>query len=330
MRREYVLPESLSMPNFFLVGASKAGTTSLYNYLAQHPQIFMSPIKEPHFLADEVRKENFAEEKREKIEQWEVALRQYLQGTMSARFPSGPVSDWQDYLKLFQPAGDRPAIGEASPCYLWSKTAPGNIAARFPNAKIVMVLRNPAERAFAQHLHTLSFASAPITFREHMETALRSTTRRIGELYPFLEFGLYGEQVERYLNLFARDRIGIFLYEEFQNDPLSLMGSIFRFLGVDETFVPDMSERHMASRIPRSFTVNRFLQQSGIRGVASFVSPGLRRRIRHAFFRPRATMALEPFDRARLVDFYRQDIQKLSILLGRNLSSWLDETTATE
>jgi hypothetical protein len=330
MRRESVPLEPVSMPNFFLVGASKAGTTSLYHYLAQHPQIFMSPIKEPHFLADEVRKENFDEEKREKIERWELALRQYLQGTMAERFPSGPVSDWPDYLTLFQFAGDRPAIGEASPCYLWSKTAPRNIAARFPGAKVVMVLRNPAERAFAQHLHTLSFASAPISFREHMEMALRSTTRQIGELYPFLEFGLYGEQVERYLNLFERDRIRIFLYEEFENDPLSMMRNIFRFLRVDETFVPDMSERHMTSGVPRSFVLRRFLRQSGAWRVASAVPPGLRRMIRPAVLRPRATMTLEPFDRARLVDLYRDDIQKLSTLLGRNLSGWLDGAFAGE
>ena len=91
MSRECAPPQLRITPNFFLVGAAKAGTTSLYNYLAQHPQIFMSPLKEPHFLADEVRKENFDEDKRVKIEQWELAFpRHYLQGNMSERFSSGP------------------------------------------------------------------------------------------------------------------------------------------------------------------------------------------------------------------------------------------------
>jgi hypothetical protein len=317
-------PESQPRPNFFLVGASKAGTTSLYNYLSQHPQIFMSPVKEPHFFADEVRKENFAPENRKKLDRWEAAFRDYLRSPMSTRFPSGPVSDWHDYLKLFQCAGDRPVIGEASPCYLWSRTAPGNIAAQFPDAKIVMVLRNPAERAFAQHLHTLSFATVPISFQEQMDAARRSTRRQIGDLYPFLEFGFYGEQIERYFNLFARDKIAIFLYEEFRSDPLNLIRNIFRFLGVDETFVPDMSERHMTARVPRSFGLNRFLRQSGIRDLAgTLVSPALRGVMSTAVFRPRTAMALDPLDRTRLVDFYRDDIGKLSTLLGKNLSEWL-------
>jgi hypothetical protein len=314
----------MPMPNFFLVGAAKAGTTSLYNYLAQHPQIFMSPVKEPNFLADEVRKENFAPEKQEQLERWEKAFQEYLLGPMSERFPSGPVSDWQDYLSLFRSSAGRPAVGEASPCYLWSKTAPRNIAARFPDAKIVMVLRNPVERAFAQHLHTLSFSDAAISFREHIDAALRSTDPRIGELYPFLEFGLYGDQVERYRGLFPCERLRIFLYEEYQSDPLNLVRNVFEFLGVDETFVPDMSERHMTSRVPRWFGLNRLLRQSAIwQRSERFVSPQLRRIMRPAMFRPRTTMSINTLDRARLVDFYRDDIRKLSSLLGRNLSTWL-------
>ena len=213
----------------------------------------MSPIKEPHFLADEIRSENFAAEMRKKLERWEMAFRKYLRGPMSERFPSGPVSDWHDYLKLFQCAGDRLAIGEASPSYLWSKTAPENIASRFPGAKIIMVLRNPVERAFAQHLHTLSFVKFPLSFRAHMDAALQSTCTQIGELYPFLEFGFYGEQVKRYFDLFPRQRIRVFFYEDYLRDARGLLRNIFHFLGVDEDFEPDLSERHMESRVPRSF-----------------------------------------------------------------------------
>jgi len=312
-------------PNFFLVGAAKAGTTALYNYLGQHPRIFMCPIKEPNFLADEVRAENFSDEARVKIDRWRLAFRDYLTGPVCEKFPSGPVAEWQDYLKLFQCAGDRTAIGEASPCYLWSKTAPHNISQRFPDAKIFMVLRNPIERAFAQHLHTLSFANQPMSFREQMDAALRSSNKQIGELYPFLEFGLYSEQVSRYFALFPRERIRIFFYEDYQRDPRTLLRAIFRFLGVDETFSPDLSERHMESRVPRSFGINRLLRQSGIWQAATRLSPrGLRKMVRPAVFRPRATMALDPADRARLADFYRSDVGRLSTLLDRDLSGWLD------
>jgi hypothetical protein len=312
-------------PNFFLVGAAKAGTTSLYHYLSQHPQVFMSPIKEPHFLADEVRKENFDDELQPKLEQWEQAFATYLQGPVSDRFSSGPVSRWEDYLQLFQCAQDRPAIGEASPCYLWSKTAPVNIAARFPDAKIIMVLRNPIERAFAQHLHTLTFAGRPLSFREHVDMALRSTRHRIGELYPFLEFGFYNQQLQRYYTQFPRDRIRIFLYEEYLSDPHALFRGIFRFLGVDETFTPNLSVRYMESRIPRSFALNRVLRGSGLwHSAKHWVPPGLRRALRPALFRPRNTLQLNSSDRRFLADFYRADIIALSALIERDLSAWLE------
>jgi Sulfotransferase family len=323
--QESALPESCPKPNFFLVGAAKAGTTSLYNYLSQHPQIFMSPIKEPHFLADEVRLENFTAEVQDQLERWEVALREYLRGPMSERFPSGPVADWQDYLKLFQYAGTRPAIGEASPCYLWSQTAPQNIAARFPDAKLIMVLRNPVERAFAQHLHTLSVLKCAISFREHMDAALGSTSRQIGELYPFLEFGLYSEQVKRYFGLFPREKTCVLFYENYLRDPMGLLREIFRFLGVDESFAPDLSARHMESRVPRWFGLNRVLRQSGIWASAKrLIPPDLRRRLRPVIFRPRTNLELNLIDRSRLVDFYRADVEKLSALLKKDLSAWLD------
>ena len=310
---------SVGRPNFFLVGASKAGTTSLYRYLAQHPQIYMSPMKEPHFLADEVRPENFAPETRPKIAQWQADFEAYVRGPMTARFPSGPVARWEDYLRLFAGAGNRPAIGEASPCYLWSPTAPRNIAARFPDARIVMVLRDPAERAFAQHLHTLSVVKAAMSFREHMDAALGSTAKQIGELYPFLEFGFYGEQLRRYLDVFPRDRVLVLYYEDYQRNPLELLGNIFRFLGVEKGFAPDVRERHMESRVPRSFLLNRLLRKPAGR----LLSSGLRRALRGTAFRPRATMALAPEDRARLVELYRDSIVQLQEMVNRDLSAWL-------
>jgi len=311
-------------PNFFLVGASKSGTTSLYNYLAQHPQIYMSPIKEPNFFADEVRSENFSDELQSKIRHWEGELKTYLNGPRTERFPSGPVSDWQDYLKLFAPAGPHAARGEASPCYLWSKTAPANIAARCPDARIVMILRNPIERAFAQHLHTLSAVSRPLTFREHIEAALQPNQRKIGELYPFLEFGMYGEQVERYLRTFPRDRILILFYEDFTTNPRTVLQTIFGFLAVDQTFAPDLSARHMTARVPRSFFVIRLLKRTGIWAAGGRLVPVTsRRKMFSVLFRRRATMRPDAREIVRLRDFYRSDIERLSELIGIDLSRWL-------
>ena len=324
-----IIPESpppiRHTPNFFLVGAPKAGSTSLNHYLDQHPQIYMSPIKEPHYFADEIRPDNFDDEMRPLAEPGLAALREYLQGPASAKFSGGPVTEWRDYLKLFQHVNGETAIGEASVCYLWSKTAAGNIAAQFPEAKILMVLRDPVERTFSQYRHMLSTAKSYVSFREEVDASLRATSTRLGRLYPFLEFSLYYEQVKRYFALFPREQVRIYFYEEYLRNPLALLQDVFRFLSVEQSFVPDFSQKYLPARVQRSYILNRALRWLGMWQRMSDLSPSvLRRRLQRVAFRPGNALALVPADRARLVDFYRDDIRNLSSLLNRDLSHWLD------
>src|ERR1700751_3282597 len=152
MRRMKAAP----VPNFFIVGTGKAGTTSLYHYLKQHPQIYMSPIKEPCYFASEIRLENFGPELLAMATRDAPALRNYLDGPMREKRFGGIVTCWEDYLRLFRQAQAEKGIGEASVCYLWSKTAARNIAAQIPDARILMILRDPAERAFSQYLPLLT------------------------------------------------------------------------------------------------------------------------------------------------------------------------------
>ncbi len=292
-------------PNFFLVGAPKAGTTSLFQYLGQHRDIYISPVKEPNYFANEIRFEYLTEE---------------FQRMDLANPGTGPISEWTKYLNLFQGASGQTALGEASVCYLWSKTAPGNIAAAFPDARIIMVLRDPVERAFSQYLHMLTYASAPTSFREHFEAGLSSKSRRIGKLYPFLEFGLYYEQVKRYFALFPREQVRIYFYEDYLRSPLALIQDVFRFLSVDPGFEPDLSMRHTIPLVPRSF----FLKRLGLwESVKNLIPPAVRRRLRRVAFRPRRALVVEPGDRAQLLEYYREDIQNLARLLDRDLAAWL-------
>ena len=310
-------------PNLFLVGASKAGTTSIHHYLNQHPDVFMSPIKEPHFLADEVRPDNFCEEMRLRIEARSAALREFLDGPACEPFSGGPVTSWEDYQKLFKCAGESRVIGESSPCYLWSRSAPANISARFPTAKIAMILRNPVERAFAQYAHMLMFAAAPVSFREHVEQALESKDTRISELYPFLEFGAYSEQVTRYLALFPPENVRVFFYEDLTNAPDLLLRQMFRFLEVSDDFSVNMSKRHMRALVPRSFALNNVLRATGLWDAARLLPEGFRDRVKGRLYRKRDAMKLFPADREWLVDYYREDVIALGTLLKRDLSAWL-------
>jgi len=207
-----VVPEvTNSVPSFFIAGAPKTGTTSLYHYLNQHPEIYMSPVKEPCYFASEVRLQHFSREFESHAKSSNRRLSKYLEGPMAGVDPGGIVSNWEDYLKLFKNVAGEKAIGEASVCYLWSPTAASNIRARIPEAKILMILRDPAERAFSQYMQYAANGLVRRAFREQDESSAHNTRHEFNPLYPFLEYGQYYEQVKTYLDLFPRANVRIYI-----------------------------------------------------------------------------------------------------------------------
>jgi hypothetical protein len=272
-----------TLPNFFIAGAPKSGTTSLYHYLGQHPEIYMSPIKEPNYFASEVRLGQFSEHLRPRAERDLAPLRAYLNGPMREKRFGSLISEWPDYLRLFRKAQGQKAIGEASVCYLWSESAAANIHRSIPDAKIILVLRNPVEMAFSMYLHTLRSGAIQGSFREAIELGLQQRGGRLAVLHPFLDMGFYHQQLSRYTEVFPKNQLRIYWYEEYQAKAAPMLADMFRFLEVDPAFSPDMSKRYL----------------EGVPDVA-----------------------LDPADRAFLIDFYRDDIGKLADLLKRDLSSW--------
>jgi hypothetical protein len=312
-----------ALPNFFVVGVLKAGSTSLYHYLKQHPQIYMSPVKEPSYFAGELRPENFGEELRRGAKRADKALRKYLDGPMISQ-GFGLVTEWADYLKLFRNVNGQTAIGEASASYLWSPSAVRNIAAKFGAAKIAMILRDPAARAFSQYLYYQGIEPDGKSFREYVHAALRNRETVLGRLYPFLEFGLYYQQVRRYLEAFPRENVRIYLYEDYRRDAPALLRDLFGFLSVDDTFAPDMSGKYLEPRVARFPAAFRIMKRSGVWLAIRNAPPrSVRGRLRPLVFQPRTALAVNPADRAYLIDYYRDDILRLSGLLNRDLSDWL-------
>lgn len=310
------------LPNFFIVGAPKAGTTSLYHYLDQHPQVYMSPIKEPHFFAEEIREENFEPKLRSSIARDTRNLRKFLSCPMRQKRFGGIITDWDDYLRLFAEANNESALGEASVCYLWSPTAPEQIAERIPDAKILVMLRDPAERAFSQYLHGVGNGTIRWTFREHIRLNLRHRSGQFCVYYPFLEFGFYSEQLDSYLKRFGSN-VWVGFHEDFKSRPLETYQNICTFLGVTKDFFPSMDSRHLEAQVPRLSSI-AWLKRSGFwQATAKTTPPRVRPLIRRALVRTRGRTRIDPADRLYLRDFYREDINKLATLLGRNLDSWL-------
>ena len=310
------------MPNFFVVGAPKAGTTSLYHYLDQHPDVYMSPIKEPNYFANEIRPELFSDEMRPAVDADQCDLQRYLHGPMMEKRFGGIVTDWDDYLRLFQNVKGEKAIGEASVCYLWSKTAAANIQARIPHAKILMILRDPVDRMFSQYLQMVTEGRIRVKFREHVEAALHCHDVKVRG--ASLEFGLFTEDVKRYLDRFPGANVQIHLYEDYRKQQAQVLAETFRFLGVDSSFVPDTSWSHLQPRVPRSLVIGQLLKKTGVWQRGAQLSPMfVRPFLQKLAVKPRGALKVSPEDRRFLQNYYRDDILRLERLLDRDLSAWL-------
>lgn len=296
-------------PNFFVAGAPRAGTTALYEFLQQHPDIFMSPLKEPAFFC-------------------------------AATPPPWAVRDLDKYLALFAGAGGRRAIGEASTGYFGSEESPGLIRARYPEARIILMLRNPVDRAYS--LYRLN-CSLGVDRMNSFEQALAVEDDRLGSTrfkrnnpyfwaaYMYFRSGLTATQLARWQQTFPPEQLKIILFDDFQKGALDTTREVYRFLGVDPSFTPDVRVVH-ASAYPlwplAHYVVSRAAERFAPR------APGepptvLRRCFRSAFvlnLRAGAKLRakrVKQSTRRELLKRYRDDIEQTGVLLGRDLSGWL-------
>jgi hypothetical protein len=304
------------LPNFFVAGAPNAGTTSLYSYLAQHPAVYMSPIKEPTFFgAADLLLRPRVRARRERVRR---DVQAYLAGGAApgARYW---VLDWEHYVELFRNAREETAIGEASVSYLWLPSAARAIRERIPEARLIFILRDPADRLFTRYLATPR-REARGTFREQFHAAL--DTRDAWALN--VNVGHYGTHLQRFFDAFPHERIRVHLYEDYRADARAVVRDLFAFLGVDPHHPVDLSRRHhetMLPRFPRLDTVRRRLL--GDASPARWLPEWARRPLRRAYRRPAAEITMTAVDRSMVVDYYRDEILRTSALIGRDLSAWL-------
>jgi hypothetical protein len=284
-------------PDFFLIGACRSGTSALFEVLQQHPGVFVPRVKEPHFFFSAQERTALARPQRRDLRGW---------GFQS------PISDPHQYLALFAGAGEHQAVGEASTGYLGSPVAARRIRDSLPDAKLVAILRDPVERAHSHYWFDVmwDFEPAP-TFEQSL---VREDTQRNGCL-PLLHFrhGLYHAHLSVYFELFPREQIRVYLYEDWRDSPGELLRDLFGFLGVDRGFTPSVRARNV-TRAPRSRRLRRLALSGSLPGLARFDA-------RHNLG-PLPPMRGET--RGWLRARYREDIEQLQALIGRDLSHWLE------
>lgn len=270
-------------PNLFVVGAAKAGTTSLWRYLGQHPEIFMSPVKEPDYFT-----------------------------TRSVPTEAETVA----YLDLFAEAGDARLRGEASPGYLADRTAPRAIKRATTKARIVISLREPIERTHSAYLSLVNDGVELRSFAEAVRDDIAG--QRVEGTPRYVKPTLYATGVKRYLDRFGERRVHVMFFEDLAADAAGCMREVYEFLGVDPAFAEQLRAKPQNQfRRPRNTTTAWLLRA---RRLGRHVVPRrLHSPVADALTQPARKPGLEPEAVAMLHDVYEPEVTALRALLDRPL-----------
>ena len=307
----------MRLPNFLVIGAPRSGTTMLHYSLGQHPEIFVSPNKEPNFFlfdGADVRPSGLSKSEFESVKH------------RSAR-------TLEAYAALFEGATERHlAVGESSPTYLMSPEVAPRIKARLPEVKLVAILRQPVDQALSLYMVRQGGSVAGTGLTEDFVAAM--TAEGAGSDGPrdglaIVEYGLYHRHLAAFYEQFERSQIKVTLLEDLQRDSGRAFAELFSFLGVDEGFRPEL-QRYNETGAARSATLHRLLYgshrlkgwlRSSLPQSAAYHLARLQHRLRSANLS--RAQALPPALRPELTArFYADDIGALEDLLGRDLSIW--------
>jgi len=286
------------LPNFIIVGAPKAGTTSLYHYLSEHPDVFMSEPKEVNFFS------------REEIE---------AQGLYYADFKA---KDIDAYQRLFDGVKNQQAVGEGSVSYLYYPKTAEKIKSALPDVKIIILLREPVARAFSHYLMDLSLGLVEMSFEDIVSR--KSMDKHAVLFYQqYVELGLYYEQVKRYLDVFGKEQVKIYLQEDLRYHSDDVILDLYDFLGIDNAYKPDTERQHNTFSMPKNNMMRSLYTSDFMRALVRKILPDtLKSMMKGLVFDPKAKPELALESKAQLQRLYAKDIAKLEGLIARDLSAW--------
>ena len=293
------------LPNLLIVGAAKSGTTSLHNYLDQHPDIFMSKHKEPHFLINN-----------------EIG---------NSRIPNG-ISDINEYSNLFVAGSNAKYRGESSAMYLqFPDIVIENIKRNLANdVKIIIMLRNPIDRAFSGYHHVKRYnIDENLSFEDAIEKSEKRYFKNtnITPASRYIHIGMYFDFVNKFFAHFG-NKVHIIIYDDFIENTKNELDKIFNFLDVKKSKI-DTEKQYMTGgwKWKNSFQRKIFMKQNVLKRVLKIILPNkyFRLKIRNLFLRffTKPTEKMNDDTRIKLKNIYKKDVSKLSDLLNRDLNYWM-------
>ncbi|MBK9731739.1 MAG: sulfotransferase [Chitinophagaceae bacterium] len=309
------------LPNFFVVGAAKSGTTSLYEYMKMHPQIYMAPIKETHHFSTDIDNTKFRPNYARSLNK---DLSKFLETDMKEGIFHAFVKDADQYAKLFKNVKDEKAVGEITNSYLYSHEAAKNIFKKFPDAKVIMMLRNPVDRAFSHYLMDLRIGYETDDFMTALKKDMARDPKGWGISNLYVEIGMYAEQVKRFIEIFPERQRRIYLFDDFKKDAGAVVKDMFSFLGVDPNVHIDYSQKFNPSFIPRNKLIGKLNTQKKVKDWLKGILPkSVKSKFKKTFYTDKDLPKITAVERKFLVNIFRDDVMKLGKLLGRDLSGWV-------
>ena len=284
--------------DFFIVGAPKAGTTSLYHYLSEHPQIEMSSQKEPDYFSDKAINE---------------------QGMY---YGKNRVNTLDKYESLFVQK-ESVVYGEASVSYLFYDNVAEDIKKYNPNAKIIIMLRNPIERAFSHYLMDYRLGLISDSFENII--AKKSKHRNAHLFYQqYIEVSKYATQIQRYLDFFEKESILFIDYEDFKKNVSKTVGKVYDFLNISTEFAADINTKYNTFTMPKNKVIRLIYSFVFLRKILTILFPiYLVKHIRVLLFKSDKKPELLKETRSLLKKIFNDDIKKLEEVLAKNYSKWI-------
>ena len=295
------------LPDFVIIGAPRAGTTSLYHILDRAPSICMSSIKEPRYFEREVGEGAFATRR---------------------------VSDRGEYLSLWSNCGEGRIRGEASPVYLFDPGTPSAMAVEIPNARLILSVRHPVDRAISHYFfREQRTGRSERSLRECIDSSLAAPISDYERSY-LIEPGMYGRNLLRWLQHYPMEQIHVVVFEELANEPAQVIDDLAGFLKVAPPQDVGLSFRESnAATLPRSRVASRVIHSSVLRSLARRIhADQMARKWGERLLTsrsPRVSQTVSEDDRTLLNEIYREDVGVLSSLLQRDLP-WNLTSSSTE
>jgi hypothetical protein len=283
--------------SLFIVGAAKAGTTAIYSHLALHPEVCMCSLKEPNFFsAGEL-----------------VNDRLYYNEPV--------IQNEKEYHLLFKHI-TRPVWGEASVSYLYYKGTAKKIFSYNPQSRIIIFLRNPAERAFSHYLMDRKLGLVPYTFDEIFSGIGEADKQKFFRQY--FSYGFYSGQMDNYLKCFPREQVKIILYDQLQSSMQQVLNEVADFIPLKTPLQLLGENRFNEAAMPRGKLVSAIYRHRDIRKMLKSAMPSkATRKLKQLLFESPAEKLSDSM-RQQLNRYYKEDIQRLESLIHQNLRSWYD------